>query len=225
MPGSQVAGAESIGADRNEVGQLGIALPQLGGDDRAQARVNGAAGAAAVAGVHQVAGGWVVAVSGGHAAEDGQVLHLLGDLWQMFADLDAWHAGLDGLVLAAFLEVEGVRLGRPAVHPQQDAGLVLDALTGGLRGPAGQHAKPAGHRDAQHPDRRQTEQVAACHLRLVGTKHGRNLLFGERHLSANADELGTVDQDPEDSGVAILGIFLARHVGGQLVDLGLGRPA
>src|SRR5438270_7689333 len=50
--------------------------------------------------------------------------------------LDAGHAGVNRLVRAAVggagLEVEGVLVAGPAVHPQQDAGLVVALLAGGV---------------------------------------------------------------------------------------------
>src|SRR5581483_2202557 len=89
------------------------------GDDRA----------GRVRGVHQRPAAVVVALVGDERADDGQVLHLLGDERHVLADLDAGGAGLDGLEFAAGLfarlEVPDVDGGRAAAHPQDDQALVV----------------------------------------------------------------------------------------------------
>ena len=62
-----------------------------------------------------------------HAADDRQLVDLLGHLRQVLADLHAGDVGRDGPERSAGgparLHVEGVDLAGPAVHPQQDAAL------------------------------------------------------------------------------------------------------
>src|SRR5436190_788335 len=70
------------------------------------------------AGPHQVGAAGVVGLLGVHGADDGQPLHLLGELRQVLGDPDAGHAGGRLLeraaVLVPGLEVEGVHLAGPA---------------------------------------------------------------------------------------------------------------
>src|SRR5262249_13190887 len=146
------------------VGQVEVRIGDLVGNDGADAGIDDAADTLAVAGVHQVVSRAVVGIAGGHAAQDGHVLHLLSELGQVLADLDAGHAGIDELVLATVFDIPGVRLGGAAVHPEEDAGLVLGAGRGLFSGAAGQRLEPAGHRGPDHAGGGQPQHIAAVHF-------------------------------------------------------------
>ena len=70
-------------------GTRGVRLADLAGDDGAEARVDEPALAFAVAGVQVVLGPRVGPFRRAHAADDDAVVHQLGDLRQVLADLDA----------------------------------------------------------------------------------------------------------------------------------------
>src|SRR5206468_3824058 len=94
-------------ADRHKVRQRVVRVADFLGHDGAQARVHQTADAFLVTGVQVVLGPAVSAFAGAHAADDGAVLHQLGQAREVFADLDAGHAGVDGPIGAA---LRGVRL-------------------------------------------------------------------------------------------------------------------
>src|SRR5262249_45699258 len=113
-----VAGTVGVVADRHEVGQHVVLAAEEGRGDGAEARVDHAADAFAVTGVHVVAGPAVTPLGGGHAVQQGHVLHHSGDPRQVLADADAGHGGRNRLDLAGGvfrLGVEGVDVTRPAL--------------------------------------------------------------------------------------------------------------
>jgi hypothetical protein len=66
--------------------------------------------------------------AGTHPPQNDGMLHELRQLREMFADLNAWHGSGDRLefagIFGARLHVEGVFVGRSAVHPQKNAGFM-----------------------------------------------------------------------------------------------------
>ena len=124
----------------------------------------GQPGRLAEAGPHQVVGLLVIGDGGGHAAHQGQMLHLLGDVRQVLADLDARRRGGDRLVGAAlvapFLMSKVQVWRRPAAHEQNDARLGRLALACSAASLAGDHVEPAGNAGAQRPDAGQLQHIA-----------------------------------------------------------------
>src|SRR5437016_3140827 len=110
----------------------------------------------------------MVAVTGAHRAQQGDVLGLLGDGGKVFADLYSGSGGIDVLVAVAFFHVPGVRLGRAARHPQEDAGLGLVALRLRGGGAASEDVEPERLGSAQSASRGELEEVSAIN---VVTKH------------------------------------------------------
>src|SRR5262249_42082951 len=124
---SGVAGTERLAAQRDVVRQVVVALPEEVRSDRAHAWVDDPADAFAVAGVHVVAAAAVAPLAGGHATQERDVLHLLGNLRQVLAHLDAGDARADRLEAAGAvgrLRIESVNMAGSAGHEQQDAALV-----------------------------------------------------------------------------------------------------
>ncbi len=111
---------------------------------------------------HAVAG---VGVVGG--AQDRQLVHHLGLVRQVLADLNAGDVGADRLELAANLrrgtglQVVGVQMAGPAGLPDQDDGLAALGGSGSLAG-AGLQAKQARQR--------QTAEGQAAHLQQGATR-------------------------------------------------------
>jgi hypothetical protein len=93
------------------------------------------------------------------------VVHLLGDVRQVFADFDPAGRGLDLLELAGTfavrLQVESVLMAGAAVHPQQDATLVLLAGGRGGLGVVRQGAHPAGRGDGADTRCRELHHLSA----------------------------------------------------------------
>jgi hypothetical protein len=153
---------EPLRGDADEVGQLALRVADLLRHQPAQAGELDAA-ERQVARPHLVGGAGVVALLGGHAAEDRQLVAELRHLRQVFADLQAGGGRLDLLVRPAVvvprLQVPHVNGGRPAVHPQQDARpLPLRVVVGG----AGEGAEPAGHAtpEADGPDAEEVPPIS-----------------------------------------------------------------
>jgi len=104
----------------------------------------------------------VVAFLGPHRADEGYVLHLLGELRQVFADPDAFCGSLDLLegpaVVVPWLEIPQVDRCWPTVQPQQNHGLVPLRVFGDI---GGEGLHPPGLRCTHRSDSRQTEPISA----------------------------------------------------------------
>ena len=88
-----------------------------------------------VAGVHVVDAVGVAGRLRLHAANHGELVGDLGHFGKVLADLEAVHLGGDGAEGTAGgapgLHVEGVQLAGSAIHPEQDAALLLLLGLGG----------------------------------------------------------------------------------------------
>ncbi len=84
------------------------------------------------------------AFSGAHAADDGRMLHLLGQLREVLTNLNPRHGRRDRLVVAAVfrvrLHVKGILVAGAAVHPEQDTRPVFAAAAGRV---GRHHVEPA----------------------------------------------------------------------------------
>src|SRR5262249_6175823 len=108
---ARVTGAEGRPADTDEVRQRVLRSTEPRRRDRAEARVNDAADALAIAGVHVIPRPAVTPLARRHAAEERAVLHDRGHLRQVLADLDAGNGGrnrLEGTGLVLGLGIERV---------------------------------------------------------------------------------------------------------------------
>ena len=119
-----------------------------------------------VAGVHQVVAAIVVPFLGIKRADDVQMMHLLGDLGQVLADLHARGRGVDRLeraavLLAVGLQVPDVEVAGASAHPEHDAAPVgLAELLGvGL-----ERRKELDRGDAQRRGGEVPQPVAPRHL-------------------------------------------------------------
>ena len=134
---AEEAGAVAAMADGDEVGQRAVGVADFLGGDGAEAGIDQAAHAFAVAGVQVVVGAGVGAFRGAHAADDGGMVHEPGQPREVLADADAGDVGVDGLERAAVggagPQVEGVLVAGAAVHPQEDAAFVPSRLSAGDR--------------------------------------------------------------------------------------------
>ena len=130
-PRTQKAGfiETALGFGENDVGRnqpfvTGIVASEQGRHG-ASAGINHAA-AGLPPSLHHVGGGLVSVVAMGHAADDGIFVRLLGDERQEFQNARAGHDGLNGLERARVfrarvgLGIKGVKMRRPAPHPDLD---------------------------------------------------------------------------------------------------------
>jgi len=153
--------AIETGVDRDERRHLVTGMADLRRGDTAD-RGMFEGGGSLVTGVQEVLGVVVPVDLGRHRPHQHQVLHRLGQLWQVLDDVDPGHRCRLGGELALGLRVEGVLLAGAAVHPQQDARL-LAGLTDGL---PGQRFEPR-HRDARdQAGGREFQQVAAFQVHV-----------------------------------------------------------
>ena len=133
-PRTQKAGLvkTALGFGENDVGRNQSFVPGVvaleQGSHRPGAGINHAA-AGLPPSLHHVGGGFVTVVAMGHAADDGIFIRLLGGERQQFHDARAGHDGLNGLERAGVfrarvrLGIKGVKMRRPAPHPDLDDGL------------------------------------------------------------------------------------------------------
>ena len=124
-PGPDVA-VQPAGRDRDVARQVVLRVAEFLGEHRPERRVRHHL-AGQLAGVQQLRGPAVLALLGGHAADDAEVLGGRGELRQVLADPQPRDGGVGLLgrpaVLVAGLEVPGVGLAGAAGHPQDDARL------------------------------------------------------------------------------------------------------
>ncbi len=135
--------------------------------------------------MEQVVGGGVLGVVGDHAADDGQIVHALRDVWKQITDRDArlpvllelpgrpkdvavvvelrirhlhWQR-LAVLGPQARLGVKGVHLRRAAIHVEEDHGLGLGRMVQAFVRPGGGQTRQGETRKATSAE----EKVAAGH--------------------------------------------------------------
>ena len=106
------------------------------------------------AGEHQVRALAVVVFAGVDAADQAQVVHLLGGLRQQLRDVDAGHGGGNRAErpagVGARLGVPAFELAQAAVHVEHDDPLLIGLqLVGNRR--IGKHAEPAGASRRRRP--------------------------------------------------------------------------
>ena len=105
--------------------QVELARGNLAGDDRAERRETHAA-YRQVARVHLIRGPLMLAFAVIERADQGDVLHLPGDVGPRRGNADAADGGVDRLgrttVGRAGLRIESLELTGPAAHEEQDAG-------------------------------------------------------------------------------------------------------
>ena len=145
-------------------------------DHRAHARVD-VAPAGGEAGLHHVGGRLMRVHAVRHAADDGVLVRLLGEQREQFADADAAHVGLDGVVeragevVAGFgLGVEGIDVAGAAPHPDLDYRFRF-AFAGRRRGEGGNVEHQAGAQE------RAPQGLASCEL---GHRFGSPFVNGGR---------------------------------------------
>ena len=165
--------------DADEVRQGVFGIADLLGDEGAKRRILDRAGRQ-VAGAHQEGSAAMVAFLGRHRADDRHLVAELGDLGQVFANLQAGSGGLDLLerpaVGVADLEVPQVDGAGPTVHPQQDHGLLALRMLGGI---GGEGVHPAGNRAGGHAGGGQFEPLTAGQAGCIAAaSHRRDLLGG-----------------------------------------------
>ena len=152
---------EPLRSNAHEVRHLGIVTAQLFAQRRTQRGIlHGSL--RQVTRSEQVGRPPVVPLFGAHRPHQAEVLQLLSQLGQMFADLDPGDGGVDRLELAAILvaglQIERIELTRSARHPQQN-----DRTTpvGTLFQVVRQQRKPAGGRCAEEPQAGVFEPISA----------------------------------------------------------------
>ena len=152
-----------VGGDADVARQHNTLLAQLLGQQGAEGRVADLAGRH-VAGAEEERGATVVALPGRHRTKDRHLLHVRGDIRQVFADANPWNRGGSLLERAAVhvagLQIERVGLAGTAVHPQQDA------RPAALR--VGRHVRRQRLQPARHGT---TEDAGRCQPEPFPTRH------------------------------------------------------
>ena len=145
-------------ARRNHVGRHVVPRPQLLGHDRPQGReLHG--------GVVQVSGGGVVhrlgmvVAEGLDGADDGQLVHPLGQLGKQLRNLNAGHVGGNGTEGTVGLGIPGVHLAGTAVQPDQNAGLGFPRVGAGRIGQGRFQPQCLAQVNPQKPQRPDTDEL------------------------------------------------------------------
>ena len=149
MASAEEAGPVTAIGDRDVIRQRTFLPADLHASDGADRGINESTLAFAITSVEVVTSPTVRAFRGAHAADDGCVVGQLGELREVFANLDAGNGRADlaerSALIGARTKIEGVLMARAAFHPQEDAGL---CPLPGLGSSAGQNRQPVGEREA-----------------------------------------------------------------------------
>ena len=119
----------------------------------------------------------MIPLFGQHRADDGDVLHHLGNLRQPLGDLNARHAGIDGLrfpaVFVAGLGREGFKLARPTAHEEHNA---CHAAGPQLVSLAGDQFLPTQRARGDSGQRHAVKKVAATNDAIAVDPHAHVML-------------------------------------------------
>ena len=144
-------------------------------------------------GHHQVVGDAVAAVLRVVAADDAELVGLLGQERQVLGDADAGQGRRDGAELAADLGrsvglgVEGVVVTRPALHPQEDtAGGLLFGIGLAVRGGQALQAEEAGQSQTEGGQAADAQKSPAGKAGAIGRVAGDEIEHG-----AHSEQGGT----------------------------------
>ena len=66
---------------------------------------------------------WVIPLIRFHGTDDGQLVHVPGDVGKNFGNLDSWRVGRNGSETAITLHIPTVDMADPAFQPDQDDSL------------------------------------------------------------------------------------------------------
>src|SRR5262249_13390341 len=232
-------------ADADEVRQVEVLRPQLGGDEGAERGVLETA-RRDVAGVQLIGGPLVLALAVGHGPDKSDVLHRLRDVGPVLGDLNAADGGVNRLGWSANararLGIECLELARAAAHEHQDARhaalaqllrvqghgvLEAEAEAGRAGGHAAQEGPPAQDAVAARTD---LNERLKGHRRLSWFEESRLRLCGSAKPQAAGSlplrlELGRVDQRPEDVLERVGPVADLLDVAQALLLLAVGRLA